>query len=253
MGGITYLIDIVVYKNKKIGALPMINYIYNSNWFLWTVFFTAILSYVLVFIFKKKEIALAFLLILNFILPDALEYFHYTSVRRLLLFFLAGIMINDKKIISKLRRHYYWIALGVNLAIYICIILLVLKQKLNFPNQICFLNGIKDTAKQLLQIAMQLSGCISVILIIYKLQQKFELHLLRKMGEKSIVLYVFSGLVFYFLIKDYCRVPEAYRYLYKIGYVSLISILTTGISYVVAALCDKNKWTRKLLLGKCKI
>lgn len=249
-GIITYLIELVMYAKQKIGVLPIINYAYNSNWFLWAVFFTSVLVYFSVFIFKKKEIAFAFLLILNFIIPDTTQYFHIYSVRRLLLFFLAGVVINNKQILNRISKHYYWLALSIVMIIYTSIMFIVLKRGSYFSEQLCLVTGVRDVIKTLLNMLMQLSGCFSIVLIFYKLQQKFELHILCKLGEKSIVLYAFSGIVFYFLIKDYCRVPEMYRYRLKIVYVLLVSVIITGVSYFVALLIDRNKWTRKLLMGK---
>lgn len=75
-GIITYLIDLILYRNQKIGIVAALDYTYNSNWFLWAVFFTSILAYIFISVFKKKEVSLAILAVINFVLPDTPEYFH---------------------------------------------------------------------------------------------------------------------------------------------------------------------------------
>lgn len=212
--------------------------------------FTSILAYIFIFVFKKKEVSLAILAVINFVLPDTPEYFHIQSVRRLLLFFIIGIAINRIKIMNKLTPKYYWITLTIVFSIYVCLMIFVLRRGEYFTTQICILTGIRDAIKIVLNTLMQLTGCFSIMLILYKIQPKCKLHVIRQLGENSIVIYVFSGILFFFLIKDYCRIPEEYRYCIKAGYVLVISLIITGISYLTAKLINRNKWTKKILMGK---
>ena len=74
--------------------------------------------------------------------------------------------------------------------------------------------------------------------------------LLRKLGKVSIGIYLLSGIIFWFLIKEYGRIDDSYRYMIKAGYVVGLSVVLTAVCYGVCIILQKFKITNKLFLGK---
>ena len=70
------------------------------------------------------------------------------------------------------------------------------------------------------------------------------------LGEVSICIYLFTGIVFYFWIKEYCRISDACRYRYKVLYIVLLSIGLTALAFGIGRLLQKNRITSILFLGR---
>ena len=62
--------------------------------------------------------------------------------------------------------------------------------------------------------------------------EKMEAFFWFQNNSQSISIYLFTGLVFWFWIKDYCRISESYRYLIKSSYV-----LGLSLGLTLAAFC----------------
>jgi surface polysaccharide O-acyltransferase-like enzyme len=73
--------------------------------------------------------------------------------------------------------------------------------------------------------------------------------LLQKIGRTSIGIYLMSGILFYFCIKEQLRIDDSYRYLIKSAYVLGLSVVLTALCYMVSRLLAKNKTTGKLFMG----
>jgi uncharacterized membrane protein YcaP (DUF421 family) len=71
-----------------------------------------------------------------------------------------------------------------------------------------------------------------------------------ELGKVSISIYLMSGILFYFWIKESMRIDDAYRYRVKFVYIIGLSLVLTVLTYVVSKLLEKNKVTRKLFLGR---
>lgn len=92
-------------------------------------------------------------------------------------------------------------------------------------------------------------GSAFVIVMFYSLCNEKRFKVFGKLGEVSIGIYLFTGIVFYFWVKEYFRISESYRYLIKSAYVFLMSIILTAIAYGLCKLLQKNAVTNLLFLG----
>lgn len=95
-----------------------------------------------------------------------------------------------------------------------------------------------------------ITGSLMVCFVFWVISDYCRFDLLTKFGQVSIGIYLFTGIVFYFVIKDYCRITEVYRYAIRAGYVLALSIVLTLISYWFCKLLGNWKITGNLFLGK---
>lgn len=93
-------------------------------------------------------------------------------------------------------------------------------------------------------------GSLLVCFVFWIISDYIKLDVFEKLGQVSIGIYLFTGIVFYFLIEDYCRVTEAYRYMLRVGYVFGLSVVLTGAAYFICRLFAQNRVTSVLFLGK---
>lgn len=222
-GLVTYIVDILCNGSQDISLWGYINYTIYSNWFLWAVFYCSLAGMVIYYVFKGNILAYIIFVLVNFLTP---VFFNLDGAKRMLPFFLMGMLANKYGLREKLGERGYMAAIGI---IYVLSMLIT-------PLRIEIITGTFG------------SGLICGIF--YCLCKKYKMSLLRKLGKVSIGIYLLSGIIFWFLIKEYGRIEDSYRYMIKAGYVVGLSVVLTAVCYGVCIILQKFKITNKLFLGK---
>lgn len=225
-GACTYIIDIICNKNyADISLLGYIDYTLYSNWFLWAVFYCSLAGFVIKYVFKDKIIGYIVVIAVNSVLP---VFLNYDGAKRMMPFFLIGILVNKFKLISKVEGKK-----GV------CILSLFI---------IMYIISMKITPNVELITGTLGSGAICIIF--YYLCKRYRLSILSKLGQISIGIYLLSGIIFWFWVKEYGKIDDSYRYLIKAGYVVGLSFILTIVCYCICSILKKFTITNRLFLGK---
>lgn len=226
-GLITYLCDIVCFEYGDISLGGYLYYTFFSNWFLWAVFYCSLYGFATKYIFHNHVLGYVVFLGFNWFIPTL---GNYAGTKRMLPFFLIGMLLNRYGILKILQKRK---------KIEIMIITILL--------------GIFYVAVLRLQCVELITGMVGsafVILLFRQLCERWHIELLQKLGKVSIGIYLFTGIIFWFFIKEYFRISDSYRYLIKSAYVFALSVGLTLLAFGISRLLQKNKVTSKLFLGK---
>lgn len=225
-GLVTYITDIIINDYKPVSLYGYLNYTAYSNWFLWAVFYCSLIGFVSKYLFKSTLVGYVIILAANYFIPPVANI---AGAKRLMPFFILGILLNQYQIPAKLKE--------VKIKILTFIILFVF-----YASAMLFTPDV--------ELITGTAGSLLVCFIFWIVSKHCKLEILTKFGQVSIGIYVFTGIVFYFIIKDYCRITEAYRYAVRTGYIFVLSIFLMIISYLLCILLGKWKATSILFLGK---
>lgn len=223
-GFVTYMCDIFVRGYEPVSIKACFLYIAFSSWFLWAVFYCSLYGFVTKYLFRNSIWGYAAVILLNYIIPDI---GNYAGTKRMLPFFVIGMLVNRYHILNRVK--------GIGA------IVLILLLGITYPGTV------KLGCVELITGTI---GSAVVILIFYKLCNCFRLKILCMLGEVLISIYLFTGIVFYFWIKEYFRISDVYRYRVKAAYVLLLSLGLTVVAFGVSRLLQKNKLTSRLFLGR---
>jgi hypothetical protein len=221
---VTYLCDIVIFKYNPIGIWEYFNYTFYSNWFLWAVFYCSLYGFASKYIFRNRIAGYVILLIINYAIPNVANF---AGAKRLFPFFVMGMLIKRYNLIGKLNMKQQ-IILTVLLAIL-------------YPITLRF---------EMTELVTGMVGSMFAILVCYNICRRFDMKMLQKIGRTSIGIYLMSGILFYFCIKEHLRIDDSYRYLIKSEYVLGLSVVITALCYMVSRLLAKNKVTGRLFMGR---
>ncbi len=223
-GLVTWICDISLCGNSNISLKGYLYYTAFSNWFLWAVFYCSLYGFATKYLFHSHILGYVIVLFVNYIMP---EIGNYSGTKRMLPFFVMGILLNQYKILDKIKGIPQMVLLLVLGGFY----LLTLK----------------------LGCVELITGTIGSALVLvgfYCLKDHFHFGILCRLGQVSISIYLSTGIVFFFWIKEYFRISDSYRYLVKAGYIFLMSIVLTGMAFVLSKLLQKNSVTRRLFMGR---
>ncbi len=222
-GFVTWLCDILFMGNSTISLKGYLVYTFYSNWFLWAVFYCSLYGFITKYLFRNSVWGYGIVLIINYFVP---EFGNYAGTKRMLPFFIIGILLHRSGMVAKIKEKKGICALVLLGAMYfICL-------RLN-----------------LAEIITGTIGSAFFIVIFYNLCNEKRFNVFSRLGEVSIRIYLFTGIVFYFWVKEYFRISESYRYLIKSAYVFLMSIILTAIAYILCKLLQKSAVTNLLFLG----
>lgn len=223
-GLITYLCDIFIFHYNIVSLYEYFDYTFYSNWFLWAVFYCSILGFVAKYVFKNYIAGYVVLVVINYFIPDILNF---AGAKRLFIFFVLGIFIKRYNLMQRMNAKIQIIFIGVLMIAY--------------PITLKF---------QCVEVITGTVGSFLVIFILYNLCKCYDMKILQELGKVSISIYLMSGILFYFWIKESMRIDEAYRYRVKFAYIMVMSLVLTLLTYAVSKLLEKNKLTSKLFLGR---
>lgn len=223
-GLVTYICDILVFHYKDISITGYLHYTVYSNWFLWAVLYCSIYGFITKFVFRNHVIGYAVVLVINYLLP---EFGNYAGTKRMLPFFILGILACRYELLKKIDNKS--------------------KMILFFLSGILYLVTLK---LGMLELITGTLGSICVILFFCMITQKYRMIILQEFGKVSICIYLLTGILFFFLIKESCRISDDYRYLIKASYVLGLSVVLTVLSWGVGKLLLKNKVLSKLFMGR---
>ncbi|MDE6916083.1 MAG: acyltransferase family protein [Lachnospiraceae bacterium] len=225
-GIVTYVCDILMTGYRPIGILACLRYTVFSNWFLWAVFYCSLYGFATKYLFRGSIWGYMIVIIVNCMIPD---FGNYAGTKRMLPFFIMGMLVNRFGILDKMREYKT--------------ILFTMALLLSGT----YLIAVKFECVELITGTI---GSAAAILIFSGLCRRFQLKILRMLGEVSISIYLFTGIVFYFWIKEYCRISDAYRYRFKVMYVVLLSLGLTAAAFGLSRLLKKNATVSRLFLGR---
>lgn len=225
-GVVTYVCDILMIGYTPVGVLACLKYTVFSSWFLWAVFYCSLYGFVTKYLFCNSLWGYVIVIIINYVIPTI---GNYAGTKRMLPFFIIGMLINRYQILKKAKE---------NKTFMITMILLL---------SVIYLITIKFECVELITGTI---GSAAVILAFYGLCDHFKFKVMQMLGEVSISIYLFTGIVFYFWIKEYCRISDAFRYRYKVIYVFLLSLGLTAVAFGVSRLLKKNVIASRLFLGR---
>lgn len=219
-GLVTYVCDIIWFDYKDVSLRGYLYYTAFSNWFLWAVFYCSLYGFMTKYVFKNNFLGYLVVLVCNYIMPDI---GNYAGTKRMLPFFILGMIINRYHLLDRLEKKRMAIiavlGLGYCAALYF----------------------------EMVELVTGTVGSMFVIMLIYKRKGK---GILEKVGQMSICIYLFTGIVFYFVIKEYLRIPDSYRYLIKTAYVFGLSMVLTALAVGIGKMLQKSKLLSKLFLGR---
>lgn len=238
-GGVTYIVDILITSFEPISLKGYWHYIVYSNWFLWAVFYCSLVGFASKYIFKSKIIGYVIILICNYFCP---VISNTGGAKRLMPFFILGIIINQFGVLNRLEKlidsdkrfivsHYEE---KCKLICFCLLSLIYVIVMIVYPNEL-FTGTV---------------GSLLVCYIFYAISDSKKINWFGKIGEVSIGIYLLTGIVFWFFIKEYCRITESYRYAIRVIYVFGLSIVLTLVSYYFCKLLQKFKITSILFLGR---
>lgn len=223
-GLVTYLCDIFVTGYDDISVTGYLEYTVFSNWFLWAVFYSSLYGFATKHLFRNHVAGYAVVAAINYFMPDV---GNYAGTKRMLPFFLMGMVANRYRILDKLQK-INTVALGILLgAVYII--------------------TVKTNCAELVT---GVAGSAFTVVIARGLCGRFKLKVLCMLGEVSIIIYLSTGIVFYFWIKEYFRISDSYRYMIKSAYVLGMSVVLTAASFLLGRLMQKNRVLSRLFLGR---
>lgn len=225
-GAATYICDILTMNYRPISVSQYLLYTVFSNWFLWAIFYCSLYGFASKHLFRNNILGYILILVLNYIIP---EIGNYAGTKRMLPFFIIGMLVNRYQVVKKISDNQKKvIAMIVALSI-------------------TYVITVKANCVELITGTI---GSAAAILLFYRLCDYFKLKILCMLGEVSICIYLFTGIVFYFWIKEYCRISDACRYRYKVLYIVLLSIGLTALAFGIGRLLQKNRITSILFLGR---
>jgi Fucose 4-O-acetylase and related acetyltransferases len=223
-GFLTWMCDVLLGGYSDISLGGYLRYTAFSNWFLWAVFYCSLYGFITKYLFRSHILGYIVLLCVNYIMPNI---GNYSGTKRMLPFFIMGILLNQYNLLDKIKA--------------IPKILLLLS-----------LGGLYILTLRLgcIELITGTIGSALVIVGFYRLSERYHFSVLRRLGEVSISIYLSTGIVFFFWIKEYFRISDSYRYLIKATYIFLMSIVLTGLSFVLSKLLQRNSVTNKLFMGR---
>lgn len=223
-GFLTWLCDILLCGYSDVSLRGYLYYTAFSNWFLWAVFYCSLYGFVTKYLFHSYLLGYGIVLFVNYIIPDI---GNYSGTKRMLPFFILGMLLNQYHILDKIKEIPQIVLLLSLGGLYILTLRL-----------------------ECVELITGTIGSVFVIMFFYDLRERFSFRFLCRLGEVSISIYLSTGIVFFFWIKEYFRISDSYRYLVKAAYVFLMSIVLTGLAFVLSKLLQKNSVTSRLFLGR---
>lgn len=225
-GMVTYLIDVVVNNWSPVSVYGYLYYTAYSNWFLWAVFYCSLVGLCAKFLFKGNVIGYLMILVCNYFIPRVANI---GGAKRLMPFFILGLILNQYKVLEKLQevKHKLIVFLGLCIA-YIASMVIA-------PD---------------VELITGTTGSLLICFVFWVMSSRYRFTWIENIGKVSIGIYLSTGIVFYFVIKEYCRISESYRYLIRAGYVVGLSIGLTVLAYWLCIVLGKCKITSILFLGR---
>ena len=184
-GLVTYLLDVVLCGWNPVSIFGYIYYTVYSNWFLWAVFYCSLVGLCSKYSFKGKLIGYVIILVCNYFIPAVANT---GGAKRLMPFFILGLILNQYKVLEKLQQK------RLKLIIFLILCVAYIATMLFVPN---------------VELMTGTAGSLLVCFVFWIISNKYKITWLGNIGQVSIGIYLFTGIVFYFVIKDYCRI---YRY-----------------------------------------
>lgn len=225
-GLVTYVCDILMTGYEPVSVTEYLRYTAFSNWFLWAIFYCSLYGFVTKYLFRDSIWGYIIVIAVNYLIP---EIGNYAGAKRMLPFFIMGMLVNRYLMLRKVQNNRM---IGIVLTLVLSITYFI-TMKFN-----C------------VELVTGTIGSAATILIFYSLCNHFKFKILCMLGEVSISIYLFTGIVFWFWIKEYCRIPDTYRYRFKLMYVFLLSVGLTAIAFGVGRLLRKNTIISRLFLGR---
>lgn len=225
-GLVTYVLDVVLNDWSPVSLYGYMYYTAYSNWFLWAVFYCSLVGFLSKYLFKGRLIGYAIILVCNYFIPVVANT---AGAKRLMPFFILGLLLNQYKVLEKLQE----VKLKVIVFMILCIAYIA--SMLIAPD---------------VELITGTTGSLLICFIFWVMSNRYKLIWFGNIGQVSIGIYLFTGIVFYFVIKDYCRILESYRYLIRAGYVLGLSVGLTVLSYWLCRALGKCKITSILFLGR---
>ncbi len=223
-GVVTYLCDILMTGYRPINVKTCLIYTAYSNWFLWAVFYCSLYGFVTKYLFRNNIFGYIIVIAVNWMIPDI---GNYAGAKRMLPFFIIGMLANRYHILDKIKgTKVLALVLGTG---------------------VLYLISLKFNCIELITGTI---GSAVIILTFYSLCSRFQFKILSMLGKVSISIYLFTGIVFYFWIKEYFRIADTYRYRIKLMYIFLLSFGLTALAFGISWLLQKNKIVSRLFLGK---
>lgn len=223
-GFVTYICDIFMNAYGDVGITGYLKYTAFSNWFLWAVFYCSLYGFITKYLFRNHIAGYIIVIIINYIMPEA---GNYAGTKRMLPFFVIGMLVNRYHVLDIIKKRYI-LAMEVLLGI-------------------AYIMTVRMGCVELVTGTI---GSAFVIIMLYKLCSMYKLKILCMLGEMSISIYLSTGIVFYFWIKEYFRIPDAYRYRVKSAYVLGLSVALTAAALVLGRLMRKNAVLSRIFLGR---
>lgn len=223
-GLVTYICDIFVFHYNDVSIIGYLHYTFYSNWFLWAVLYCSLYGFIAKYIFRNHILGYAIVVVINYMLP---EFGNYAGAKRMLPFFIVGILICRYGVLTKVNVKNK-------------IILFV-------STGILYLVTVKFNMIELITGTL---GSMCVILFFNLLTRKYHLLILQELGKVSICIYLLTGILFYFWVKESARITDDYRYLIKMSYVLGLSIVLTLVAWGVGKMLKKNQVSSKLFMGR---
>lgn len=223
-GFVTYLCDILVLGYDDISVMGYLEYTAFSNWFLWAVFYCSLYGFMTKHLFRSHIAGYAAVLIINYLMPVV---GNYAGTKRMLPFFVIGIMANQYRVLDKINKANAAAMLALLGTAYIITVRM-----------------------GCVELVTGIIGSAFAVIMFRLLCDRFKLKALCMIGEVSISIYLSTGIVFYFWIKEYFRISDSYRYLIKSSYVLGMSAALTAAAFLMSWLMQKNKVASKLFLGR---
>lgn len=225
-GLVTYILDVVLNGWSPVSIYGYLYYTAYSNWFLWAVFYCSLVGFVSKYLFKGRLIGYFIILVCNYFIPVVANT---TGAKRLMPFFILGLMLNQYKVLERLEETKCKIITFMILCIAYVVSMLVVPE---------------------VELITGMAGSLLVCFCFWIISERCNFKWLSNMGQVSIGIYLFTGIVFYFAIKEYFKISESYRYLIRAGYVIVLSVVLTVLSYWLCRLLGRCKITSILFLGK---
>lgn len=225
-GFVTYACDILMTGYEPVSVIEYLRYTASSNWFLWAIFYCSLYGFVTKYVFRNSILGYVVIIAINYIIP---EIGNYAGTKRMLPFFIIGMLVNRYQILKNIKDNKKMVIVSI------------------ITLNILYLITIKFNCIELITGTI---GSAAVILAFFNLCRHFGFKILCMLGKASICIYLFTGIVFYFWIKEYCQISDTYRYRVKILYIFLLSVGLTMLAFVVSQIFQKSTITSRLFLGK---
>lgn len=246
---IRWILSMVTGKNawSKEMLLKWFNMFFTEFWFLWAIFWCALIVY-LVSTYCRDHIGIYVLLFGVFLfLPDVLNMEYYKFMYP---FFVGAYLVHKKGILERLGKEWKKILVAISGVAWICL--------LYFYNQECYIyiSGVSVLGKNILnQIGIDLYRTligvvgsifiIGMIYVIYSVNMQSVNRMLAYIGKNTVAVYIVSSYINSLILMRFTAALENYNYIYNLFQTVMILLVCLTFSYI----CKKIPLFNTLLLG----